>query len=161
MHHEVTEDDLPGIGRRFTIACDDGGVLTVIVHNSGRRDVYVASSGRREPETVSLDDFKAREVGAIISGEYSYRSAPHELDELKEEIEISSLTLTPGSPGAGRSLADLGAATLTGITIITILRGRSVIHEPDGFEILQPGDGLIVAGRRTNLPAFFRLVAGA
>lgn len=161
MHHEVTEDELPGIGRRFTVACDDGGVLTVIVHNSGRRDVYVASSRRREPETVSLDDWKARELGAIIAGDYSSRSAPHELDELRGEIAISSVTLTPGSPGAGQSLADLAASSVTGITIMTILRGRSVIHEPNGFEILQPGDGLVVAGRRSNLPAFLRLVAGA
>ena len=40
MNRLVREEELPGIGRRYNVEVDYGAVLTIIVHNSGRRDLY-------------------------------------------------------------------------------------------------------------------------
>ncbi|MGH3369399.1 MAG: protein translocase subunit SecF, partial [Nocardioidaceae bacterium] len=38
---DVTEVALPGIGQRYDVRVADGGPLTVVIHHSGRRDLYV------------------------------------------------------------------------------------------------------------------------
>lgn len=46
---DVTEVALPGIGHRFDLRADEGGDVAVIIHHSGRRDLYVLDGGRAEP----------------------------------------------------------------------------------------------------------------
>jgi K+:H+ antiporter subunit KhtT len=160
MHRDVREEELPGIGRRFTLSCIDGGMMTIVAHNTGRHDVYVLPSGSDDPSIISLDEDKARTAGAILSGNYAGPSAVSGVQEIIDDLVIDWVGLTPGSPGTGRSLADLEIGSVTGVTVMSILRGRAAIHEPAGAEVLQPGDRLVVAGRRQHLPAFRRLVAG-
>jgi TrkA domain protein len=161
MHREFDEDELPGIGRRFTIDCDDGGILTIVVRNTGKRDVYVVGPGGDVPASVSIDEAGARVAAAILSGEYGSGETTGPAAAAIEDIVIDSLTLGPGSSASGRTLAGLAVGSATGIRVITIVRGKASIHDPAGNEVLQPGDRLVFAGRRKNVPAFRRLVAGA
>jgi TrkA domain protein len=161
MHREVHEDDLPGIGRRYTVESSDGGAVTIVFHNSGRRDLYVRPPDKGETFSVTLDDHKARLLGAILSDDRFAPASVRQVEEVIDDLIIDWVSLTPGSPGIGRSLSDLAVSSVTGVTVMSILRGKATIHEPTGFEVLQPGDRLVVTGRRENLPAFRRLVAGA
>ncbi len=160
VHREIHEDDLPGIGRRYRIDCDDGGVLMIVVRNSGKRDVYVLDPGTEGPASVSVDEARAKVAGAILSGERKAGEVAGPLAAAIEDLVIDSLTLTPGSSGIGRRLADLAVGSATGIRVVTIVRGQSSIHDPAGREVLQTGDRLVFVGRRDNVPAFRRLVAG-
>lgn len=160
MHRDVREDELPGIGHRYTVSCDYGGVMTIVVHNSGRRDIYLLSSESDDPSIVTFDDGRARAIAAILNGDYFTPPTVAGVQQVIDDLVFEWVALTPGSPGAGRSLADLAASSLTGVTVMSILRGKAAIHEPAGSEVLQPGDRLVIAGRRDNLPAFRRLVAG-
>lgn len=157
---EVREDDLPGIGRRYSVDCDDGAVLTIVVHNNGRRDLYLFPPDAENPVAVAMDDHHARLAGAVLSGEYSPPSGVEEIREVVEDLAIESYGVSPGSPGAGHSIEDLHIRSTTGINIMAILRGHNVIHGPRDSEMLQAGDQLIVAGRRSSMPAFRRLVVG-
>jgi TrkA domain protein len=161
MHREFHEDELPGIGRRYTIDCDDGGILTIVVRNTGKRDVYVFGPGSDRPASVSVDEAKAMVAGAILSGEHGAGRPAGPVAAAIEDLVIESLTLSPGSPGIGRTLAGLAVGSTTGIRVITIVRGKASIHDPAGDEVLQPGDVLVIAGRREKVPAFRRLVTGA
>ena len=40
---QIQEDDLPGIGRRFTFTLSDGGQICVVIHHTGRRDLYLTA----------------------------------------------------------------------------------------------------------------------
>lgn len=157
---EVREDDLPGIGRRYSVECDDGGVLTIVLHNSGRRDLYLFPPDADEPVTVAMDDHHAQLAGAVLSGDYSPPSGIEEVREVVEDLAIESYGIDPGSPGAGHSIEDLHIRSTTGINVMAILRDHNVIHGPRDAEVLQAGDQLIVAGRRSSMPAFRRLVVG-
>ena len=161
MHRDVREDELPGIGRRYTVEGNDGGAITIVFHHSGRRDVYIVAPGREEPSSVSLDDHKARIVGQILSDDRFAPPTVRQVEDVIEDLAIDWVALNPGSPGIGRSLKDLAVSSVTGMTIMSILRGKATIHEPSGTEVLQSGDRLVIAGRRENLPAFRRLVSGA
>lgn len=160
MNAEVREDDLPGIGRRFEVRCEDGGVLTVVLRNTGRRDVYAFSPGSDEPGVVTLRDEEARVVGAIMSGSLFRPPEVRGVQEALDDLAIDWTTLDPGSPGTERTIGDLRIRSSTGITVMSILRGHGVIQEPRPEEVLHAGDRLVVAGRRDRLAGFRRLVAG-
>jgi TrkA domain protein len=161
VNQNVREEDLPGIGRRYTVKCDDGGVLTIVVHNSGRRDVYLFSGNERDdPVSVSMHEDEAEVAGSVLSGEYSPPTAMKEIEEVLDNLAIEWITLNPGSPATGRSIQDLHIRSVTGVNVMAIVRDHNVIHAPGDSELLEPGDRLIVAGRRERMPDFQRLVLG-
>lgn len=160
MSRLVREEELPGIGRRYSIDCDYGAVLTIVVHNSGRRDIYFFPPDSEMPVTVAMNDEQAKVAGAILTGGLSPPAAITEIEQVVDDLAIEWYTLSPGSPGTGQTIEELHIRSATGINVMTILRGHAVIHGPRDSERLEPGDRLIVAGRHSSMPAFRRLVVG-
>jgi K+:H+ antiporter subunit KhtT len=160
MNVEVRQDDLPGIGRRFEIECEDGGVVTIVVHHTGRRDLYAFPPGADTPCVVTLRDEQAQVVAEILEGSWSGMPGARGVQEALDDLSIDWVALDPGSPATGRTVGNLGIRTGTGVTVMSILRGNGVIHDPGPDEELRAGDRLVVAGRRYRLGDFRRLVLG-
>lgn len=160
MNKEVREEDLPGIGRLYEIVGSYGGVITVVIHHNGRRDLYVASSRNQDPSNVTLSDTEAHTLGSVLNGTYFTPEAVAAVHGVMNDLIIDWASIAPGSPGAGRSIGDLRVRARTGVTILSILRGKALIHEPDAEEVLQPDDRLVVVGRRQRIPEFLHLVVG-
>lgn len=161
MSRDVREDELPGIGRRYSVTLDDDSTLTIVVHNSGRRDLYLLNPDADEPVAVSLTDRQAQLAGEVLAGDYSPPQAIAEIEEVVGDLAIEWSVIGPGSPGTGQSIEELHIRSSTGINVMAILRAHNVIHGPRDSEVLQAGDRLIVAGRRSSMPAFRRLVVGS
>lgn len=72
MGQGVRVQDLPGIGKRYDIALGhDGERVSVVVHRTGARDLYVFTANSDEPAAVlELTEEQARKVGAVLSGTY-------------------------------------------------------------------------------------------
>ena len=45
----ISESELPGIGRRFEIVATKGVRVVLVIHHSGRRDLYIPKHGEDEP----------------------------------------------------------------------------------------------------------------
>ena len=158
MEPEVREEDLPGIGRRYSVPGNDGGVLTIVVHNTGRRDLYLFPGKGRDPVTVSMDDRQAQLAAAVMNGEYAPPAGISEIKQLLGDLAIEWYALGPGSRGTGQSIEQLHISSATGVSVMAILRGHQVIYGPRDSEVLQAEDRLIVAGRRSSMAEFRRLV---
>ena len=65
-----------------------------------------------------------------------------------------------GSPAAGRTIADLEIRRRTRMTVAAIARDGRTVIAPEPTERLEPGDRLVVVGRREDLPAFTAHVVG-
>jgi len=157
----IQEQELPGIGRRYDQATEDGTV-SVVIHHSGRRDLYVTEkTGRdRVPTTVTLTDDQARRLGAVLGGAYFQPAIAQRIDALVGGLVIDWVTIRSDSPGAERSIADLQVRRNTRMTIVAVVRGDDVIVVPEPSEVLHPRDTLVVIGRPADLPGFVRHVAG-
>jgi TrkA domain protein len=59
----------------------------------------------------------------------------------------------------GRPLGDTKARTKTGVSIVAILRGKSVIPSPTPQEILEVDDLIVAVGTREGLDALDKLLA--
>lgn len=158
---EVREQELPGIGRRYELAGIEGGSAVVVIHHSGRRDLYLVPPGAGEPRaTLTLTDRQARTLGAILGGAYFSPAVVEEMDAVIGDLLIDWVTLRADSPGAGRSIADLEIRRRTRMTVAALARPSETIIAPEPTEILQSGDRLVVIGRREDLAGFIRHVIG-
>ncbi len=154
----VTEQDLPGIGRRYQVRDDSGHVVTVIVHHSGRRDVYLPQRGTTDVEAVSFTDDQARRLGAVLAGVYFKPAAVAQVEAVIGGLLIDWVTLHERSPGVSRSIADLEIRQQTRMTVAAIVRGDVSLVSPDPSTVLEPGDRLVVIGRPEDLPTFLHAV---
>jgi K+:H+ antiporter subunit KhtT len=156
---DVADQSLPGIGHRYELSAADGGHVVVVIHHSGRRDVYVFEPGGGEARTsVTLTDIQARTLGAILGGAYFKPAVVEEIEAVIGELLIDWITLEADSPGAGSSIGELQIRRQTGITVAAILRDHVPLIAPDPSEVLRAGDQLVVVGRQEDLPRFLRHV---
>jgi TrkA domain protein len=158
FHDPVTEQDLPGIGRRYQMTDDSGHLVTVIVHHSGRRDVYLPNRGAGDVTAVSFTDDQARRLGALLAGVYFKPAVVAQVEAVIGGLLIDWVTLHEGSPGVGRSIADLEIRRKTRMTIAAIVRGEASLVAPDPTTALEVGDRLVVIGRPEDMPTFLRSV---
>jgi TrkA domain protein len=161
LQADVTEHDLPGIGVRYELDALEGGTVCIVVHHSGRRDVYVMPRGGGDPRAaLTLTDAQARVLGAALSGAYFRPAVVEDIEAVVGTLLIDWVTIGAGSPAAGRTIADLEIRRRTKMTVAAILRGSDPIITPEPSEVLQPGDRLVVIGRQEDLPTFVRHVVG-
>jgi TrkA domain protein len=155
----ISEQDLPGIGRRYEIIAARGQRVVLIIHHSGRRDLYVMDRHREDPTcVVELTDDQARRVGAILGGAFFKPAVVEEIERIVGEFVVDWVTLNENAAAVGRSIADLEVRRQSGMTVIAIVRGKQSITGPDPREKLAAGDRLVVVGRREDLPRFVELV---
>jgi len=157
---QIREQELPGIGRRYSVQAE-GGEVSVVIHHSGRRDVYLSDpSSRRPPAVATLSDDQARRLGAVLAGAYFQPTLTRHIEAVVGGLLIDWVTVAGDSPGAGRSIADLQVRRQTRMTIVAILRGDDAIVVPEPTEVLEAGDRVVIVGRPEDLDGFVRHVAG-
>ena len=161
MSGGMHEQELPGIGKRYDQTTEDGQI-SVVIHHSGRRDLYVTEKAGRSnvPTVVTLTDDQARRLGAVMAGAYFQPTVAQRIEAVVGGLVIDWVTMRTDSPGVERSIADLEVRRNTRMTIVAILRGDEVIVVPEPTEVLHARDKLVVIGRPDDLPGFIRHVAG-
>jgi TrkA domain protein len=151
---DIEEVPLPGIGQRYDLHTVDGRTVTVVIHHSGRRDLYVVEDGDAPVASVELSDSQARSLGAILGGAYFKPAIVEEIEAAIGGLLIDWATLDEHAPGVGRTIRELEVRTRTRMTIAAILRDHHTIVAPDPDERLRPGDRLVVVGRQEDLAGF-------
>jgi TrkA domain protein len=66
-------------------------------------------------------------------------------------LQSARFPIRPGSPFDGRSLGDTRARTLTGCSIVAIVRDSDVVPSPTPADQLRAGDVLVAIGSGTGL----------
>jgi TrkA domain protein len=156
---EITENELPGIGKKFTLETAEGGTVTVIIHLTGRRDFYYTVDDSDNPTVFALTDEEARRLSAVL-GDTFYK--PAQVDMLRSAIPagggIDMVQIKEGSAAAGRTLGELDVRRKTGVTVLSVQRGDEKISNPPAGTKLLKDDLLIVMGGADELKRLDRLV---
>ena len=151
---QINEDELPGIGRRFTFGLADDQEVSVVIHHTGRRDLYLTGDADDEAHVVTMEDDEARKLGAVIGGSYFTPAAVQRVQAAIGDLLIDWVTVREGSAVTGRSIAEAEIRRQSRITIAAIVRDDESIVAPEPHEVIQPGDQLVVMGRSEDLPGF-------
>lgn len=152
----IYEADLPGVGKKFEVELDADRRLVIVIHNTGRREVFFRPTPDADSEKLfELSDQLAREVGTILEGAYFQ---PIEADRINTVIDEDSLleweNIGENSPLVGQTLREAELRNRIGISVLAIQREEEIITNPDPGAEIRAGDTLIVVGDRASLDEF-------
>jgi TrkA domain protein len=158
---EVREVKLPGVGVRFEFETQDGEIVGVVTHQTGRRELYVASPSDtdRFEFLLGLSSSDARILAELLG----VSRVAEELADLQQRIEglvIDWLHLRGDSPYAGKEMGSARLRTLTGVSVVAILRGEEAIPAPEPTAVLEDGDYLVVVGTHRGIESAVEILRG-
>ena len=149
---EINEHDLPGVGKKFAVRTRAGDRMTVIIHNTGAREIYHFQRGEDYPfYSLRLTDAEARKMGAVLGGAYFQPPMVESMEMVLEQLSIEWHRVEAGAPLAGRTLGEAAIRQRTGASVLAILRDGEARPNPGPDERVQAGDTLMVIGDREQV----------
>ncbi len=158
---DLEETLLPGVGVRYELQTRSGQVLGIVVQREGGAEIAVYD--RRDPDRArGMFRLEPEEVDAVAEVLGAPRLTQRFADLSREVpgLESARITVGEGSPFAGRTLGDTRARTLTGCSIVAIVRGADVVPSPAPGDPLRAGDVLVAIGSSTGLEQLDRRLSG-
>ena len=155
----VFETQLPGVGRRYTLAFPSGGEFVVVLHNDGRRRTYWrGESDADSAELFEATESQARKIAEIFDGTY-FHPVEEGLDDAFEDARIKWIVVSGTSPIAGKRISETRLRNRTGVSILAIQRGEKTISNPDPDTEIRERDTLVVVGTDEAYDALDELLA--
>jgi TrkA domain protein len=144
---EIKEVNIPGVGVRYEFETEDGKLVEVLSHRSGRREIFIAS--RKDPDefnrVLGLSRNDARTLAELLGAS----QVAERLAELQQQIEglvIDWLPVRDDSPYTGRTIGDARIRTRTGVSVVAVVRDDEAIPAPGPETGIAAGDFLVVVG---------------
>ncbi len=149
---DVSETLLPGVGIRYEFRTHDGQSLGIIVYREGNAEFI--EYDRDDPDAsrvlLSVDEDEAEAVAEILGAPRFARK----LADLTREIpglHSEPVRLPSTSSLVGRHLGETHGRTVTGASIVAIVRGDEVISSPAPDQLLLAGDTLVTIGTASGI----------
>ena len=158
---ELEETMLPGVGVRYELATASGQVLGIVVQREGGAEIAVYD--RKDPDRArGVFRLTAEEADAIAEVLGAPRLTQRFADLSREVpgLESARFPIRPGSPFDGHPLGDTRARTLTGCSIVAIVRDADVVPSPTPGDVLRSGDVLVAIGSSSGLEHLDRRLSG-
>jgi TrkA domain protein len=158
---EVNEVLLPGVGLRYEFTNADGDRIGIVARRTGEFELvaYPENDPDEGRPVFRLTSDEAEAVAEILGAP---RIAERFADLTREVPGLTSgqITVPATSSHAGHPLAHTRARTLTGASIVAIVRGERVIASPTPAEVLHAGDVLVVIGTDTGITGVREIIQG-
>jgi len=158
---DVTETLLPGVGVRYEFDTARGGRVGVVSYRDGRFELVRYDAD--DPDSChSLLILASEEADTIAEIMGAPRITERFADLTREIPGLASATvdIPDGSRFDGAPLGDTRARTLTGASVVAIVRGENVIASPVPAEVLRGGDALVVVGTDAGIDGVRTIVGG-
>ncbi len=156
---EVTEILLPGVGVRYEFVTGAGQRVGVVARRDGEFDLlrYRPTDPDAAETLLTLGREEAETLADILGAP---RIVERFADLTREVPGLASATieLPRGSRFDGEPLGDTRCRTLTGASIVAVVRGEDVIAAPTPDETLLGGDSLVVVGTSSGIDGVRRLL---
>lgn len=149
---DLIETLLPGVGIRYELQTSSGQRLGIVVQREGAVElaVYDQRDPDRAREVLHLDRGEVEAVAEILGApRVTQRFA--DLSREVPGLRSARLTVRAGSPFDARPLGETRARTLTGCSIVAVVRDADVVTSPEPHEVLHGGDVLVVIGSQQGL----------
>ncbi|MEO0139837.1 MAG: cation:proton antiporter regulatory subunit [candidate division WOR-3 bacterium] len=155
---KVRETDLPGVGKRYTLELQSGWEITLIIHNTGRREIYIIEPEEEEPKCVlSLTEDEAKDLGFLLAGTTYQSVSPERMEFIMKEMVMEWVKVGKNSNLVNKTLVNAQIRERTGTSILAILRGKDMIVNPDPHKtVIKEGDILVVVGTREQINNFLK-----
>jgi K+:H+ antiporter subunit KhtT len=145
---------------RYDFTTRRGERFAVVTRRSGDVEFMTYVDDPDAPVPLWRLDAEEPETVAEVLG--APRIAERFADLTKEipGLGAGQVPVTGSSPHAGRPLGDTRARTLTGASIVAVVRGATVMVSPSPDEILRAGDVLVVIGIHEGISGVQSIISG-
>ncbi|WP_456455674.1 cation:proton antiporter regulatory subunit [Thermovibrio sp.] len=156
----VKEGELPGIGKKYTIKTEKGELLVVVIHYTGKREIYYFEEDEEEPTAViELTDEEARTLGTILVGAlFQPTSDEEKIGFLMKHLVFEWVKVPKNSFLANKTIKELDIRKKWGVIVVAVIRDENVIVSPSPLFKIEEGDTLVVVGNLENVKKFVRAV---
>lgn len=149
---EIQETLLPGVGVRHEFRTTGGERIAVLTHRSGRRELAIYD--RRDPDACTavlhLDEDDTRSLTDLLGGS-QVREAVGAVQQEIEGLAIDWVSVVPGSPFVGATIAEGAFRTRTGASIVAVLREGTTVPAPGPEHRFEAGDVAVAVGTPEGL----------
>jgi TrkA domain protein len=156
---DVSETLLPGVGIRYEFLTKGRKHIGVIVYRDGNTEIV--SYERDDPDActtlLDLDEDEAEIIAEILGAPRFARK----LADLTREIpglHSEPIKLPSTSAYVGKTLGETHCRTLTGVSVVAIVRGEEVITSPEPDQLLLAGDVLVAIGTSSGIRKVHKLL---
>jgi TrkA domain protein len=158
---DLEETLLPGVGVRYQLTTRAGEILAIVVQREGGAEIAVYDRRDRD-QARGMFRLSAEEADAVAEVLGAPRLTQRFADLSREVpgLQSARFPIAPDSPFAGRTLGDTRARTLTGCSIVALVRGPDVVPSPGPGDELRAGDVLVAIGSAAGLEQLARRLSG-
>lgn len=158
---EIFETSLPGIGVRYEFDTEDDRRIGVLVHRDGRRDVLVYSAEDVDScsETLRLSTAESASLVELLGG----TKITERLSDLRYAVQglsIDWVSLNANSPLVGKTIGDGKIRTMSGASVVAILRSGDSYPGPGPDFLLLENDTALVVGSVEGVALARKIIAG-
>lgn len=157
---EIFETPLPGVGIRYEFTSAAGDRVGVVVRRDSRRELVLYDE--RDPDRcrdiVELTEAESARLVELLGG----TKVTERVSDLRHEVEglsIEWVTMQPGGGLSGKTIGDGQIRTLTGASVVAVIRGERSIPGPGPDFSLEAGDVALVVGSVDGVQRASRLLA--
>ncbi len=156
----VKEGELPGIGKKYTIKTEKGDLLVVVIHYTGKREIYYFEEEEEEPTAViELTDEEARTLGTILVGAlFQPTSDEEKIGFLMKHLVFEWVKVPKNSFLVNKTIKDLEIRKKWGVIVVAVIRDENVIVSPSPLFKIEEGDTLVVVGNLESVKKFLKAV---
>ena len=145
---QVEEIPLPGVGVRHDFTTKSGRRIGLVSHRTGQREFIVFAED--DPDacevTLRLEEEDVRVVADLLGAAHVTESLAKHIQHEIEGLSMSWLRVSADSPCAGKTLADVGLRTHTGVSVVAVIRNGATTPSPAADFALAGGDTAVVVG---------------
>lgn len=149
---EVTEVLLPGVGVRYEFTTASGHDVGIVARRDGEFDVVCfRGSDPDAAETLFTLDRQQAEALADILGAPRIVERFADLSREVPGLASATIDIARGSQFDGRTLGETRLRTVTGVSIVAVVKGDVVVPSPTPDEVLLGGNSLVVVGTERGI----------
>lgn len=157
----IYESDLPGVGKKFEIELGGDSRLIVVIHNTGKREVFRRDGEDDSMKLFELSDQMSRRVGSILEGAHFQPIATDTTETMLDENSLLEwIKVVEDSELVGQTLEELDFRNTTGASVVAIQRDETTESNPGPGTVIESEDTLIILGARSACQRVESLAAG-
>jgi TrkA domain protein len=156
---DVTEILLPGVGVRYEFPTSAGDRVGIVAKRDREFDlVRYGGSDPDAPETLLTLTREEADAVAEILGAPRIVERFADLTREVPGLVSGALEVAASSRFDGQPLGATRSRTLTGASIVAVVRGDRVLASPAPTEVLRGGDLLVVVGTPSGIDGVRRIL---
>ncbi len=149
---EVTEVLLPGVGVRYEFTTASGHDVGIVARRDGEFDVVCfRKSDPDAAETLFTLNRQQAEALADILGAPRIVERFADLSREVPGLASATIDIARGSQFDGRTLGETRLRTVTGVSIVAVVKADVVVPSPTPDEVLLGGNSLVVVGTERGI----------